>query len=168
MLPTNVWSIPIPTRRNAVLRAVKRCIAKLCIPMSEEWSEWLSVIFMMDNVLYHSQHIAAPFGAVSAVHTWDRLANALTFVVRVMLKAPVARWVDDFNSAHRVGHKWPPLKCLDVLCNLLSVHLYPGKSEDDVTSMMTLGTQVIIENEDGAVSTQLDKEKAIKYDKAAM
>ena len=41
-------------------------------------------------------HNACPFGAVSSVHTWERVGAMLSHFGRVLLMLPVYRYVDDF------------------------------------------------------------------------
>ena len=48
-----------------------------------------------------AQHVSMPFGAVSSVHAWDRVAKLLCRIARVLLKIPMLVYVDDFHSAEK-------------------------------------------------------------------
>ena len=63
---------------------------------------WASVVaFLWAGCLYCSTHFAAPFGATSAVHAWERVGNMLiSFIVRLLL-IPAFRYVDDLFGAER-------------------------------------------------------------------
>ena len=40
-------------------------------------------------------HYAMPFGSIAAVYGWDRLAHAVTYLIRKILLVPAIRYVDD-------------------------------------------------------------------------
>ena len=48
-----------------------------------------------------------PFGAISSVHAWDRIAKLLRKIARVLLMIPILTYVDDYfavESAQTVEH----------------------------------------------------------------
>ena len=48
---------------------------------------------------------ALPFGAIQAVYAWDRVAAAITHIVRYFAVAPCSRYVDDlFGVTWSHGH----------------------------------------------------------------
>ena len=51
--------------------------------------------------VFVAQHFACPFGAVGAVHAWERVGAAIAHIARAFLKLPVLRYVDDFFTASR-------------------------------------------------------------------
>ena len=46
-------------------------------------------------------HNACPFGAVGAVHAWERVGALLCHLARRLLKLAVFRYVDDFFGIDR-------------------------------------------------------------------
>ena len=48
-----------------------------------------------------AQDVAAPSGALSSVHGWERVGAALTKIIRVFLHVAVLRHVDDFFGPER-------------------------------------------------------------------
>ena len=46
--------------------------------------------------IFISKHVVMPFGAISAVHAWDRIAKLLRTIGRVLLKLPILTYVDDY------------------------------------------------------------------------
>ena len=63
------------------------------------WAAGIAFIHMAQ--LYVSGHIAAPFGATSSVHGWERLGGALTHILRRFLKIALCRYVDDLFGPER-------------------------------------------------------------------
>ena len=51
--------------------------------------------------VWASKHLATPFGAVSSVHSWERVGMMLATLARRLLHLPVLRYVDDFFTAER-------------------------------------------------------------------
>ena len=46
-------------------------------------------------------HKASPFGAISSVHAWERIGNAIQFISQKYLKIATLRYVDDFFAPER-------------------------------------------------------------------
>ena len=49
-------------------------------------------------------HHGMPFGATASVVAWHKLGGLLQKIARVMLHAPVYRYVDDYFACERSGH----------------------------------------------------------------
>ena len=75
--------------KRDVKRAFKTC------PLFFEHAEFAWVCFWHDNQVWAAQMRAAPFGAISSVHAWHRLGEAIQQMVKRLGRAPIARWVDD-------------------------------------------------------------------------
>ena len=71
------------------------------IPIRPEhrWTAW--VVFRHQGTTFASNHKSMMFGAVAAVHAWDRVGSLLVYLLRALLKIPALRYVDDFFSADR-------------------------------------------------------------------
>ena len=75
------------------------------IDPADRWAA--AVAFTCKGKVVLAQHAAMPFGAVSSVHAWDRVAKLLLRVARVLLKMPLLAYVDDFlgaETAETAGH----------------------------------------------------------------
>ena len=68
------------------------------IPLKPEhrWAAWSA--FVVAGVTMVSGHLTMPFGAVAAVHAWNRVGALLAHIARCVLLTPVLRFVDDFFS----------------------------------------------------------------------
>ena len=75
-------------------------------PIKEEHLD-LARIAVWDSVFetyLESQHFATPFGAISAVHAWDRLGECLKAILSRSMTVPICRHVDDlFMATYRSG-----------------------------------------------------------------
>ena len=70
-----------------------------------------------------ARHVAMPFGAVSSVHAWDRIAKLLQHIACTLLMLPTLVYVDDFHGSERdatVGH------AKDCFARVVNALLGPG------------------------------------------
>ena len=102
-----------------------------------------------------AQHLAAPFGSVSAVCAWDRLSNAIANIILVAGRAAIAKWVDDFYCAHRRDIEYHGMRMLDELLGLLGLSTDESKAETGTTMMEVLGVEAHINDEERWISTRL-------------
>ena len=72
------------------------------------------VVFAYDGKVMAAQHLAAPFGSVSALYAWDRLRNAIANIVIVGCRAGLAKWADYFFCAYRSDVEFHGMRVLDV------------------------------------------------------
>ena len=86
IMPSHRWAASI------ALRLVQHC----SFPISA-WHNILKIVRHRDDTLI-SSHLAMPFGAISSVHAWDRVAKLLRKIARVLLKMPLLVYVDDFHG----------------------------------------------------------------------
>ena len=59
--------------------------------------------YVCSGKIYCARHSACCFGAVSSVHAWERIGNALCFLAKRVLHIPMHRYVDDYFAAERPG-----------------------------------------------------------------
>ena len=71
------------------------------VPVAADQRWTCGVAFMYMAQVLVAQHFACPFGAVGAVHAWERVGAAIAHIARAFLKLPVLRYVDDFFTASR-------------------------------------------------------------------
>ena len=66
---------------------------------SHRWAA--GVTFIHEGVAWVSVHNAAPFGATSSVHSWEREGELICKIARRMLGLPIYRYVDDYFGPDR-------------------------------------------------------------------
>ena len=71
------------------------------IPIAPEhrWACWIA--FVVRGQVFVSQHASCPFGAIGAVHAWERVGAAIAYLARKFLKIAVLRYVDDMFAPER-------------------------------------------------------------------
>ena len=86
--------------------------------MREHW--WAcAVVFLFEGVPWVTVHKAMPFGALAAVHAWERIGALLTKIGRKLLRISLFRYVDDFFGCERPALVEHALGCLVRLLKLL-------------------------------------------------
>ena len=73
------------------------------IPIAAEHRNLTGVACKLNGVVYISTHMAAPFGATSSVHCWERAGHAISTIARKILKLACLRYVDDFFGVERTA-----------------------------------------------------------------
>ena len=71
------------------------------VPLTPAHRAFAWITFLVGTCVYVSQHFAAPFGATSSVHSWERIGAMLTALGRRLIFVPVLRYVDDFFCPER-------------------------------------------------------------------
>ena len=71
------------------------------IPLAAEHRCYSGVAYKLHGVVHLSMHMAAPFGAVSSVYSWERVGHAISTIARRVLKLGCLRYVDDFFGIDR-------------------------------------------------------------------
>ena len=77
------------------------------------------VAFYHEGVVWVSWHNAAPFGAMSSVHSWERIGELICKIARRMLGLPVFRYVDDYFAPDRPESAEHGMQCFARLVRLL-------------------------------------------------
>lgn len=88
-------------RNHEVPEFVKADIKAACrrIPIRPDHRWAAAVCWAEAGGIKVAQHLAMPFGAISSVHAWDRVAKLLLAIGRKLLKLPLLVYVDDFHGA---------------------------------------------------------------------
>ena len=89
------------------------------VPICAEHLEFAWVTWLDAGIIWIAQHLGMPFGTVRAVYAWHRLGHSLLFLVLVVMKAPVGRYVDDYFGASRQGVTMTGGVCLSILASLI-------------------------------------------------
>ena len=103
-----------------------------------------------------------PFGTVSAVYAWHRIGHMLKTIVLRLFKAPMARFVDDFFGASRVGVKLTGGVLFSILASLLGFPTDPAKDSDQCSSMIVLGACCTADFSRKVLNTHVEPAKAAK------
>ena len=89
-----------------------------------------------------TRHFCMPFGALSAVYSWDRLGQCLQAIVAGVLCAPVNRYVDDlYLVCYRQGSRELRAFMLELI-DLLGFCLETSKTPTPAPSQTILGVHV--------------------------
>ena len=133
------------------------------VPILAAHLEFAFVAWWHDNEVWISQHLGMPFGTVSAVYAWHRVGHALLFLVMVLCKAPMGRYVDDYFGACRQGVTYTGGVCLTIIATLLGFPTDDAKDADNMMRMTVLGAMVIVDFPAKAVLTHVSESKAEKW-----
>ena len=82
------------------------------IPICPEHRWAAHIAFKHKDIIWIAGHLSMPFGASSSVFAWDRVGAALERIIRVLLKIPVLRYVDDFFTADRPACVKHAMECV--------------------------------------------------------
>ena len=143
--------------KRDVKRAFRNC------PLNQTYKELMAIVFPYNGKVMPAQHLAAPFGSVSAVYAWDRLSNAIANIILRATKAACAKWVDDFFCSHRSDVELHGMKVLDEFFSLLGLATDVDKAVTNAEEMEVLGVQAKVDNVQQYISTRLAEDKAHKY-----
>lgn len=132
------------------------------IPLRPEHRSYATIAFKHEGMIMLLQHMAAPFGAASSVHHWERIGALICAIARRVLMLPLARYVDDFFSADREGSVEV---ATEVLQRLVDCLLGPGAAAADKlvhgNPLTVLGVEVTAD--EGGVTCRPDEKKAFKW-----
>ena len=88
-----------------------------------------------------SRQLAMPFGAVAAVYGWDRVADALSHVLMIILTILVVRYVDDLFGACFALHAEELRDMIVELMAMCGFTLDPEKTPLPAPSQTILGIE---------------------------
>ena len=108
------------------------------IPICKEHWWAAAVVFFWMGQPWVASHRAMPFGALAAVHAWERIGALITKIAVKLLKLVCFRYVDDFFGCERPELVEHSLSCLVRLIRLL---LGPTSVAD---SKVECGSRLII------------------------
>ena len=89
------------------------------IPICSQHLWTCAVAFKCCGEVYVSQHRAMPFGALAAVHAWERIGALVWRIASRLLRLSLFRYVDDFFGCERPAVLQHGLGCLVRLIRLL-------------------------------------------------
>ena len=133
------------------------------VPIDSHHLDLTWVIWAAGDLIWNAQHRGMPFGTVSAVVAWHRVGHALWFLLVHCLKAPVARFVDDYFGASREGVYWTAGRCFSVVSKILGFPTEDGKDADDLIRMVVLGNEVFLHFPGSTINLCVDSAKATKW-----
>ena len=90
----NTASVPHPWKVD-----IDSAYRRVPVAPVDRWAA--HVMFLHQDEIYVSGHLAMPFGATSSVFSWSRVAAAIVRILRVVLKIPAGVYVDDLHGAER-------------------------------------------------------------------
>ena len=104
----------IPLLSKADIDAAFR---RVPIQPAHRWASYIA--FKRRSKVWISQHLSMPFGAIAAVHAWDRLGSLLRHLGRVLLHLPLFRYVDDYFSLESPRCAEHAMRCFSRMVNAL-------------------------------------------------
>ena len=140
--------------KRDVSRAYRR------IPIAHAHLDLSWVVWKFMGHLWAAQHLAMPFGTVSAVQAWHRVGAFMLTVMRRLFMVPAGRYVDDYFGASRCGVLMAGGQILTVLAALLGFDCDAAKDADAKVQMDVLGARVSVQMSNMAVETLIDDTKA--------
>ena len=75
---------------------VDSAFRRVPVQPGDYWAAWVAFLDERGEIVA-ARHNALMFGSVASVHGWDRLGAFLEHVVKVLLRIPAMRYVDDFS-----------------------------------------------------------------------
>ena len=130
--------------------AQRRDSATLCgacrrIPLKPHERELSWVAWRASGTTWAARHNALCFGAVAAVHGWDRLGALLCHLVRWLLFVPLLRYVDDKFAPERRGCAEHAMCCVARLVRAVLGHdAVAAKKLEWGENLTILGLQISV------------------------
>ena len=128
------------------------------LPLRKEELDLFRILVMTPTGPRCWDQKAFPFGAVSAVHAWNRTGEALSHIMRQIFLIPVLRYVDDVRGADGAPSA---LDAHNVLCRVMDEVIglprKVSKSTPPSSSMVDLGARLSITPEGFTVKPDADK-----------
>ena len=110
------------------------------------------------------QHLVALFGPRAAVWIYNRFADALMHIGRVILGVPVLHYVDDFSGVDPGGVADSGFECFEELSDLFNAKLKYSKSQQPDATRELLGVVLGVEDQSAKIFPRPDRrEKLIKF-----
>ena len=98
------------------------------VPIRAEHRRFAWVVFSAAGKVWAAQHAAAPFGATSSVHSWERVGALIAEAARVLLRIAALRYVDDYFGP---DHPEVVEQAAVQLAELIQLMLGPGAVAPD-------------------------------------
>lgn len=115
------------------------------VPLRKDHRWAAAIVYMYDGKAWVSVHKACPFGAMSAVHNWERTGALLATLARRVLKIAVLRYVDDFFAPERRDSMKHALECLGrLVCLVMGKTAIAAKKLEAGIALVVLGLHISI------------------------
>ena len=115
------------------------------------------------------QHLVALFGSRAAVWIYNRFADAIMHIGRVILAVPVLHYVDDFSGVDPGDVADSGFDCFEELSGLLNIKLKYSKRQKPESKRELLGVVLGVEDRTATVFPRPDRrEKLTKYIEEAL
>jgi hypothetical protein len=132
------------------------------VPIAPAHRRLAWVVYILKGKVRAARHNAMPFGAIGAVHGWERVGALLKHLARRVLMLPVMRFVDDFFAPDRAGSAEVAMQCFARLLRALMgpSAIAPRKLECG-NPLVVLG--LLVELTANTVSVRVADDKAQKW-----
>ena len=111
------------------------------IPICVKGLQFAHVCFVFEGHYWACRQLGMLFGCVAAVLSFHRLGNFLQEMIRKKFMAAIARYVDDFFGAAKVGVRMTGGRVLSQMGVLMGIFCDEAKSADDMVEMVVLEHQ---------------------------
>ena len=156
-----------PTQNIMIMKANYKSAYKNC-PVLTQHLIYADMILKdpVSGRLVMSTYYSMPFGMVSAVYAWDRLAESLIWIFGYFLNLPLTRYVDDMFMPVYGKHAMEVRNALLEISSLLGVMLDEAKTPAQARCESLLGVSISIDKEvrhgslRRSISIRLDPVKA--------
>lgn len=139
-------------------RDLKFAVRNWPLDQSQAWCFWSA--WKVEEEIWLSRHLAAPFGCVSSCFAFHRLGAFFSAVTIRSFNVPTGRHVDDFYGVGRADVQWIGGHCLDLLVMLVGVDIDETKSEDDKMAMVAFGHLVQVDGDQRVAKLCVEQEEA--------
>lgn len=115
-----------------------------CVPIRPEDYAFAKILVTnpADGSVNQAQQFAIPFGSIATVYGWDRLAHAITFLIRHVLLLPACRYVDDIFGVCFDYESDFVRNSLSELVTMLGFKLEAAKTPVPASMQLVLGIQL--------------------------
>ena len=144
------------------------------LPLKEEHLQLAVAAWLSGKGVRAVQLLAAPFGALSSVHSWHRVGAAVQRILARLFAIPHARYVDDLfgmdaecDSTSSEGMAAGPLGTTElarfVIEDLLGWELDKDKAVANAKKCIVLGVQAAVDDDAGCLVFTVDEAKMEKW-----
>ncbi len=121
---------------------IKRAFRKL--PVFVQHLRLMWVAWMTGSQIWCQGHLASPFGATASVRAWHRFGHMLKCCMLLGPKCPLGRYVDDFFGVVRANLQFSTPGIFQLLTTLIGTRCDPIKALSNVTRIVVLGAEVLL------------------------
>ena len=103
------------------------------------------------------RHRALAFGATSSVWSFNRAADAVTFLSRRMLQSLTGHYVDDFSACEPISTIDSGYRAFELVFQVLGLRMKPKKAQPPAATQKLLGVQLTLEPHRAVLSPHPDR-----------